>query len=138
MPKIANTRRFKRMHAHSLVKYQAAESYGSKEPLLSNVKDISAGGMRFWSESFFPEGTLLRVSVWIPVLDKPFDALARVVRTRTAFGSGIYYLSLRFIEVNQEQQAALDRFIETIANDPKTRRYVDDFAFVRRQTAGKA
>ncbi len=132
-----NSRRHKRLQAHSLVKFQTAESYGQAEPLISNVKDISAGGMRFWSEKYFAEGTLLRVSVWMPALERPFDALARVVRVRPAFQSGVYYLGLRFIEINREMQSSLNDFIEALASNRKTRRYIDDFKVVTRQTAGK-
>lgn len=129
--KTQNTRRFKRLQAHSLVKFQSAEEFGTKEPYFSNVKDISAGGMRFWSEHYFPENALLRISVWLPALEKPFDALARVVRVRPA-ASDVFYLSVRFIETNREMQTALNDFIEALAANRATRRYIDDFAFVTR------
>ena len=119
------------------MKYQSAEKYGETEPFISNVKDLSAGGMRFWSESFFPEGKLLRISAWVPPLQRPFDALARVVRVRPAFNSDIYYLSVRFIEANSEMQTALNDFIESLASNTKTRRYIDDDVNVTRETAGK-
>ncbi len=130
--KTANSRRHKRLQAHALVKFQSAESYGESEPFLSNVKDISAGGMRFWSEHFFPEGALLRVSAWMPVLDQPLDALARVVRVRSAFSSDLYYLSVRFIETNAQIQSALNDFIEALASNRRTRRYINDESFVTR------
>lgn len=123
--KAENTRRFKRVQAHSLVKFQSAEKWGGAEPYISNVKDISGGGLRFWSAAFFPEGTLLRISAWIPSLQKPLDALARVVRARGAKTADSYYLSIRFIEVDQEIQSALNDFIENLAANPKTRRYID-------------
>ena len=132
-----NSRRFKRVHAHSIVKYHSVEKYNEAEPFISNVKDLSAGGMRFWSESFFPEGKLLRISAWIPVLQRPFDALARVVRVRPALHSDIYYLSVRFIEASSELQTALNDFIESLASNPKTRRFIDDEAKVKREIAGK-
>ena len=122
-----NTRKFKRVQAHSLVKFQTAEQWGTVEPFLSNIKDLSAGGLSFWSEVFFPEGTLLRVSAWIPALEKPVDALARVLRVRAAKSAGSYYLSVRFIEADQDIRNALNSFIEDLAANPKTRRFSDDF-----------
>lgn len=130
-----NSRQFKRVQAHSLVKFQGVDQYGKEEPWISNVKDISAGGLRFWSEHFFPEATLLRLSVWIPALERPLDALARIVRVRPARNGEMYYLSVRFIEVSQDLQKALNDFIERLASDKKTRRYVDDFTHVKRQSA---
>ncbi len=124
---LENTRRFKRVQAHSLVKFQTAEQWGSTEPFLSNIKNLSAGGLRFWSEQFFAEGTLLRLSAWIPSLEKPLDALARVVRTRAGKSPGSCYLSVRFIEADQEIRDTLNKFIEGLAENPKTRRFIDDF-----------
>lgn len=132
--KTENTRKFKRAQAHSLVKFQAAEKWGGTEPLISNVKDISAGGLRFWSETFFPEGALLRLSAWMPMLDKPLDALARVLRVRQGRTDGMYYLSVRFIEVDQAAQSAVNDFIEKLAANPKTRRFIDDFKKSIRRT----
>ena len=125
--KVENTRKFKRVQAHSLVKFQVAEKWGGVEPYISNVKDISAGGLRFWSADFFPEGTLLRVSTWVPALEKPLDALARVVRARAGKNTDSYYISVRFIEVEQELQTALNAFVENLAANPETRRFIDSF-----------
>ena len=122
-----NTRRFKRAQAHSLVKFQIAEKWGSDEPFISNVKDLSASGLRFWSEVFFPEGTLLRISAWVPSIGKPLDALARVVRARSARSVDTFYLSVRFIEVDENIQSALNDFIEGLAANSKTRRFISGF-----------
>lgn len=123
--KTQNTRKFKRVQAHSLVKYHNAEKWGGAEPYLANIKDISAGGLHFWSGVFFPQGALLRISAWIPALQKPLDALARVVRVHGVKAGDSYYLSIRFIEVDQEIQSALNDFIENLAANPKTRRFID-------------
>lgn len=123
--KAENTRKFKRVQAHSLVKFHAAEKWGGVEPFLANIKDISAGGLHFWSGVFFPEGTLLRISAWIPALKQPLDALARIVRVHGVKTGDSYYLSIRFIEVDQEVQSALNDFIESLVANPKTRRFID-------------
>lgn len=126
--KTENSRKFKRVQALSLVKYQTAEQWGSVEPFLSNVKDLSAGGLRFWSERFFPEGTLLRLSAWVPSLEKPVDALARVVRARSVKSEDSFYLSVRFIEMDQDVRSALNAFIEGLGANRQTRRFIDDFS----------
>ena len=131
---VDNARKFKRAQAHSLVKYQTAEKWSAEEPYISNVKDISAGGLRFWSGVFFPENSLLRISVWAPFLQRPVDALARVVRSRATKTAGSYYLSVRFIEVDETLQNALNGFIENLAANPKTRRFIDDFQRSTRRT----
>lgn len=129
-----NTRRFKRVQAHSLVKYQAADRWESEDPYIANVKDVSAGGVRFWSPVYLPEGTLLRVSVWMPFLEKPLEALARVVRVRTARTPDSFYLSVRFIEIDQTSQQQINSFIEKLAANSETRKFIDDFKGKIRRT----
>ena len=77
-----NSRQFKRLTADYLVKYKPAGSGAESEDFVSNLKDISAGGIRFWTEYFFEEETLLEVSICIPPIDRVLHALARVIRIR--------------------------------------------------------
>ena len=125
-----NTRRFKRMRAGYLVKYQIAGS--NEEPFVSNLKDISAGGCRFWADQFLPEGVLLKVSIWVPPIERKIQALARLIRVRRSPQSPVYYLSASFVEVPTADQAAMNEFIEEISQAPGARQLVDDFIAVKR------
>ena len=108
--KVKNMRRYNRFPVDYLVKYGLADSPGI-EPLVSNLKDISAGGLKFWSEHFLPEGSLLRVSVCTPPLNRVIEALARVVRVRRS-PQNLYYIAVSFIEIPAEDQAAINQFVE--------------------------
>ena len=128
--KAENSRRFKRFRANYLVKYQLAGAL--EEPFVSNLKDLSAGGCRFWSEVAFPEGKLLKISIWIPPIEKTLEALARLVRVRRAPDSDVYYLSVSFAEGSPEIQTSLNDFIEKLAEDRGARRLIDDAPIVSR------
>jgi c-di-GMP-binding flagellar brake protein YcgR len=128
--KAQNSRRFKRMRADYLVKYQMAGTVG--EPFVSNIKDLSAGGVKFWTDQFIPEGTLAKVSFLVPPLDLNVEALGRVVRVRQAKESGIFYLAIRFIEVPDEAKRAINDFIEYLAAQSDARGLVEHAPLVKR------
>jgi len=129
--KAENARRFKRLKADYLIKYQPSHAEG--DPSISNIKDISANGLRFLTENFFPEGTALVVSVHIPPIDRTLTTTARVVRVRSAGSEGLYYMSVRYVDLFAEDQALLDDFIERLAKDRQASFMVDHAQNVKRQ-----
>lgn len=128
--KAQNSRRFKRMRADYLMKYQISGTAG--EPQLSNIKDLSAGGVKFWTDQFIPEGTLTKVSFLVPPLDLNVEALGRTVRVRQAKESGIFYVAVRFIEVPDEAKRAINDFVEYLAEQPGARNLVEHTPLVKR------
>ncbi len=121
--KIHNTRRFKRIHADYLIKYQAAGSKG--EPVVANIKDLSAGGVKFWTNQFLAEGALLKIGFLVPPLGFEVEALARVARVRPAKKDSVFYVALRFIEIPEGVKNGINDFIERLAALPGTERLVD-------------
>ncbi len=130
--KASNSRRFKRLRVPYLIKFEDAQQHTQNEPYISNLKDISAGGVRFWSEHFFPEDALVRVSIWFPPIEETVTALGRVVRVRRSPNAPVYYLSVRFVEIEAQVQEALNDFIEDLSDDREMRRFVDDSHRVNR------
>lgn len=121
-----NSRRFKRLRADYLIKYQVAGSEG--EPLVSNIKDLGAGGAKFWTDQLILEGTLVKVSFLVPPLDLNVQALGRVVRVRQAKETGVFYIAVRFIEIPDEAKNAINSFVEYLAEQPDARRLVEPSA----------
>lgn len=103
-------RRFRRAAIPYLVKFQTAGS--KEEPFVSNIKDISAGGLRFWTDSVFTEKTLLKIKICLPPLERVIEILGRIVRVRKAQGAGIYHLAVSFVEMPRDDQDTLNQFIE--------------------------
>ena len=91
------------------------------------------GGVRFWTEDPLPEDALLLVEVLPPPLNRVIRALARVVRVRQAEKSLVYYNAVRFVEIAEEDQSALNYFIERIAADRGARALVPDYPTVQRR-----
>ena len=133
--KMENSRRYKRLKADYLIKYQMAGT--TQEPFIANIKDISATGIRFWSDHYLQEGTLLKFSVWVPAIDRTLEGLARISRVRQAQGGLVYYMAARFLEIAAEDQTALNDFIEKLAADPETKEFIENEPIVKRTAAGR-
>lgn len=125
-----NSRRHKRLKADYLVKYQMP---GSEEgPFVSNIKDISAGGVKFWTERALPEGALIQINVLLPPLDKELRALGRIVRVRSVKDAPMDYVAVNFIELDLDAQTALNDFIEYTATLAIAKDLIDFHPFVKR------
>lgn len=120
--KIPNTRRFKRIHFAYLVKYQIN---GKGEPRITNARDISAGGMRFWATEQIPNNAVLKVSIFLPPLNRSVEALARVLRTRKSKEGVITYVAVNFLDLKEEDREALSEFAETLSKDQDARLLID-------------
>ena len=131
--KYPSTRQYKRLLADYLIRYRMAGGE-NREFLVSNIKDISAGGVRFWSEDPLPEGALILIEVLPPPIGRVIRALARVVRVRPAEKKDVYYNAVRFVEISEEDQNALNYFIERIAAERGTRSIVPDPTVVYRKS----
>lgn len=130
--KTADSRRHKRMTANYLIKFQEAGS--QEDPFLANIKDLSAGGVRFWTEHFFPEGTLLNISMLIPPIDLVMSTLGKVVRVRLAQDGTFFYMGVSFIEIRAHEQIALNEFIENLSQSRKSRFLVSSPRNIFRET----
>ena len=133
--KSTGTRQYKRLLADYLIKYRMAGGE-NREFQVSNIKDISAGGVRFWTEDPLPEGALLLVEVLPPPLGRVLRALARVVRVRQGGKGDVYYNALRFVEISEDDQNALNYFIERVAAERGGRALVPDPDVVERRVPG--
>lgn len=117
-----NSRRFKRIRASYLVKYQVR---GTQEPRITNVRDISAGGLRFWTEDRIPDSSVLNVSVYLPPLDRFVEAVAQVLRVRRAKEGMVYYVAVRFLDLRSEDREGINRFAEALSRDEGARFLID-------------
>lgn len=118
--KVFNSRRHVRLRAPYLVKYQL---HGFEEgPHVANLKDLSEGGMRFFSREALPKGVVMEVSTLIPP-DRIIKALGRVVYLRRR-GPLAYHVAVSFIEVSKNDRKTLHHFIANIGKDTNLRRMI--------------
>ena len=131
--KTPNERKYKRLKADYLVKHRPAAE--AVEYSVSNIKDVSAGGVRFWTERYYPEGTLLQVSLLVPPIDRVLNILGRAVRVRQGNWNSLYYVGVGFLEIPRADQDLLDSFIERMSRIPQARPIIDHAEVVEREMA---
>lgn len=112
--KVANARRYKRFRADFLVKYQIN---GKGEVRITNVRDIGAGGIRFWADEQVPESSLVDINVYLPPLERSVEATAKVLRTRKVKKGFLYYVAVQFLDLSGQDREAIDEFAETLSED---------------------
>lgn len=120
--KALNSRRFKRFRADFLVKYQLDRK---GEAHITNVRDVSAGGLRFLTDRPVPESSLLNVSIYIPPLGRIVEAVAQVLRVRKAKGGILFNVAVNFLDLRREDREAINQFAETLSDDQRTRFLID-------------
>lgn len=124
-----DSRRFKRFRLAYLVKYQVN---GKGEPRITNAQDISAGGLRFWTEEQIPESSLLKASVYLPPLGRSVEGTAQVLRMRKS-RQGVYYAAVSFLDLKKEDREAVNQFAESLSQDKDGRLLIDHADIVIRK-----
>ena len=127
-----NSRRFKRIRAAFLVKYQVN---GKGEPRITNARDISAGGIRFWSAEKIPLTSVLKISVYFPPLERSVEGTAQVLRIRRAKEGFVYYVAVSFLDLGEKDREEISRFAETISREKDARLLIDHADVVVRKKA---
>lgn len=107
-----NGRQHPRVEAPFLLRFEPAELSQPTQPALANVKDISAGGIRFWANQPVREGGLVKITLLFSQEGETITILARVIRSRRAEDKPVYYTAAYFLEMKEEDYQALTRFIE--------------------------
>lgn len=116
-------RKNKRLKAAYLVKYETGRL--GEPARITNIRDISAGGMRFVTRDILQETSLIKVKVMAPPDGRVFEAAARILRVRRANRHFVYSVAVHFENISAADREALDRFIEDAASHEDTRICID-------------
>lgn len=119
-----NKRRHKRLKVAYLVKYEIGRA--GEAPRITNIRDISAGGMRFLTRDILPESSIIKVKVMRPPDGRAFDAEARILRVRRANRNFVYSVAVNFVNIAAKDRDALETFIEDVAQHEDTRICIDE------------
>jgi len=126
-----NARQFKRLKAFYLVKYQVSGK--GDAPRLTNVRDISAGGVKFLTEESLPEDASIKLSILVPTLQRTLEAKAKILRVSRGKEGITYSVAVKFTDISGEDKLALNQFVEDIARDKDARVSIDHADVVVRQ-----
>jgi c-di-GMP-binding flagellar brake protein YcgR len=101
-------RRYKRIPAHFLIKFSIP---GENEDLvLSFIRNISAGGVLFFSEKKINPGTLIKMTINVPsATGEPINvrSISRTIYAAKLRGLDGYNIGAEFAEIDPQDREAL-------------------------------
>lgn len=99
---------FTRLKTHHLIKYRVLSS---REKTLSFVRNISAGGVLFYSEEELPLDSTLEMKINIPPNTEPVNVIAKVVRSHPLKKVGGYEVGVEFVHIEEEDRELINKRI---------------------------
>jgi len=111
-----NRRHFKRAKAPFLLRYQVEESGVGH---ITNVRDLSVGGVLFSSDHPLLKGSLLNMQINLPTSEAPLSVRAEVVRTARLKHSDLYRVGTRFIGLKSKDHTSIRLLIERMMRDKR-------------------
>jgi type II secretory ATPase GspE/PulE/Tfp pilus assembly ATPase PilB-like protein len=91
---------------------EALVKAGFKPEQFSVTKNISAGGVLFFSNGPLPVSAIIELKMDLPDGEGPIDCLARVVRVEEAGEVHLYNIGVCFLDITGAERARLNKFIE--------------------------
>lgn len=86
----------------------------------SVTKNISAGGLLFFSDESLPVGAIIELKIELPGGDAPIECLARVIRVDEVEEDKKYNVAACFLDITGAQKSRLNRFITTESGQSQT------------------
>ncbi len=111
--KVLNSRKHPRLNVSYLVKYEI-KGHG-EQPHITNIKDISKGGLRFLAHEPLPHNGMIKVNILVPPLERVLEANAQIVRVRRGKVGVLYYVAVSFLEMSQDDQEVIQQLVENVS-----------------------
>lgn len=119
LPGRAERRSYQRLNSKVNLRYKVFKSQGEllrrgfTPEQLSVTKDISAGGLLFFSNEVLPIGSILELNLELPNGGESIECLARVVRVEEIEEEKNYHIAVCFLDITGAQRARLNRYVES-------------------------
>jgi len=107
-------REFARFNTHFLLKYKGI---GGK-PILSFIRNISAGGALFHCKEEIPVGAVIELSISFPPSPEPIKVLAKVLRVKQLKTVAGFYIGVKFINIGDKAKELINQKILEMDKPP--------------------
>lgn len=121
-PSARDKRRFKRVRAPFLLKYQVKESGIGN---IANVRDISVTGARFSTDHPLLKGAQVALEINLPTSEKPVLVQGKVVRVSQIKSLSTYRIAIRFVRIEPKDRTAIRLLVERMSRDKRVKGLVD-------------
>jgi len=113
-------RKSKRLGRHFVVAYRV---YGvDSEYDLSQIKNISRGGLRFITSKKYPPGTVLTVELRTPVTRGRIKILGKVVSSETLVNGLIHDTRITYFKLDKDTEVLIEKTIQYFGQSHRKKR----------------
>ena len=112
-------RPYQRLNSKVNLRYKVFKSQGEllrkgfSPEQLSVTKNISAGGLLFFSDEALPIGSILELKIELPNGQESIECLAKVVRVEEIEEEKNYNIAVCFLDITGAHRARLNRYVES-------------------------
>ena len=122
-----DARKSLRFRAGYLIKYARFPRLEDEaDRKLTNLVNISEGGLMFVSYELLPVSATLKVWFQFPGKQDPIETFAKVVSVRRIKRESVFLISLRFLDLNASDRTHIRAFIQDAAQRADSRKFVDE------------
>ncbi|MBF0215710.1 MAG: PilZ domain-containing protein [Candidatus Omnitrophica bacterium] len=107
----ANRRQFERARVRNLVAHKPKEA---TQPQISNLSDISAGGLKFYSNYPYEIGEVIDLEINFMQLEDPVKIKANVIFSKQMPKVKKYEIGCRFLTVPEDIRDFIDKNVDSI------------------------
>lgn len=119
MNNAADRRKYPRLTAYHLVKYNIVSREEQGEKVIASLKDIGGGGICLLTKENIPLDTVIQVYIHFPGIDPPIPCLAKVTWTRYLETTKAYRIGAKFIEIEELFRSQIIRHIDRVRDMAK-------------------
>jgi len=134
-----NTRKHVRKRFAFLIKYHTLSSY--RDSKVTQLKDISGGGLSFLTHEDLEIQSAIGVSVLIPSCESTLEAEGMVVRVSKVRGKkNMKFVGVKFTKITAKDKKVLDEFHKVIVTEykdlPEPQKIIDLSKFFKKKKYG--
>jgi len=101
----SDRRKHPRLKSHHLARFVSSE--GSAKEELSNLINLSEGGLQLFSREKLESNVLLKIAIHVPELARDIEAVGKVVWCRSNKRGIGYSMGVAFVDVTEDNQSLI-------------------------------
>jgi len=114
-------RKSKRINRHFVITYRVHDRDTQYD--LSQIKNISKGGLRFTTSKQYPEGTILSLELRTPVTTDRIKFLGKVVSSKVVLDGLIWDTRVAYVDMDEDTKRLVDKTIQYFGKSEKKKAF---------------
>lgn len=122
-----NKRKFARLKSYCLVRYNRVDDQSNPSGKMTNVKNISEGGLMLTSYEPLPVSSTIKVCINLPGREKPLETFAKVMRcVKVSDEESVYHVGISFLDIADADRKEISQHVEMAMQDRRMKGLVEN------------